>query len=302
MSSRLLYASSGQTTLPVVPACRRVSRSWDMPMKSILSITVLGLLCLGAPVHAQDCKKGTVCRTLIENGYAHCKESAKARWRGIRGICKAAKLAGNPALCMQAIRDGFNEGVPNASEKGSGAETAVFCEDGQTECGAGCCPVDFPFCGASGVCCPIGYPIDCATFCCPSAFPFCGSDGACHSVVESTTTTTAATPTSTTIPGPTSCSLPPPPPDDACRTHLDDCHTTGCGFYPVGGCEARCSGGGFVCVGSVGTYTHCTSDADCPPPDAGFEKFTVCIPPFYNNDDVTFSCAEGGGKCAEPCP
>jgi hypothetical protein len=270
-------------------------------MTNVIRLLVVAVLLMAAPGHAQDCKKGTVCRTLIDNGHKHCKDSAKARWRAIRAVCKAAKAAHNPAACLQAIKDGFNQAVPSVAKNLTGGQAAVLCEDEQTECGDGCCPGDFPVCEPSGVCCPGDYPIDCTTVCCPSDFPFCGSGGACQ---EAPTTTTIPPSTTTTIPGPTSCTLPPPPPppDDACRSHLDHCHMTGCGLYPVGGCEARCSGGGFACVGSVGTYTHCTTDADCPPPDAGFETFTVCIPSYYENDDVTFSCAQANGRCAQPCP
>lgn len=255
-------------------------------MKTIAILLLLGLWT--APAGA-DCKKGTICRTLIENGYAHCKQNARARWRGVQAACKAAKRAKNPAACFQAITDAFNAGVANTR-----AETKVICPPGATACGTGCCPTEFPFCESSGICCPTGFPVDCATFCCPSDFPFCGA-GDCHSTVPTTTTTLA----------PTSCTLPPPPPgDDACRAPGETCHSAqGCDGFPVGGCESRCAGGGFACIRLTAIYSKCTTDADCPPKDQGpgFETSTICVPPFYN-DDNTFSCTQGSGHCAQPCP
>jgi hypothetical protein len=266
-------------------------------MKNITGAVALTVLVVGAglvPTEASgDCKRGTVCRQLIEDGYKDCLRTIRDKWRGIRDQCKRAKAAHDPASCVQAIRDGYQATrteavapVPN-----------VACPPGYpVDCGNGtCCPSEFPICEPNNLCCSAAYPVPCGTFCCPSDYPICGNDGLCHQPAVTTTTTTM----------PTSCTRPPPPPS-GCSLVGDTCSRDGCLGLPSGGCESHCSGGGgsggFACIGYVASYSSCMSDADCPPADPALHDDTVCISTGYDPANPLGCSATYPGLCAQPCP
>jgi hypothetical protein len=265
-------------------------------MKNIARLLALAGLLLGtelAPAHeTKACKKGTICRQLIENGYKDCLRNARSKWRAIRDTCRQAKKDKNPALCQDAISAGYQTS-PTTRQRGLrilAGSAALGCpDDYPIDCGDGfCCPSDFPVCQVD-ICCPADYPIGCGTFCCSSDFPICG-DNTCLQPTATTTTTTT-TIDYCTIP---SSTLPP----SSCTSSGGTCSTGGCSGLPAGVCEPHCPARtDLVCVGFAATYSHCASDADCPPSGAGFENFTVCVGPRESN--LTCSAL---GVCASPCP
>jgi hypothetical protein len=267
-------------------------------MKNIAGVLALAGLVLGAalaPAHeTKGCKKGTICRQLIEDGYKDCLRQARSKWRAIRDTCRQAKIDKNPALCREAINAGF-ETSPTARQRGlrlrgvASNETLLCPIDYPIDCGDGlCCPNDFPICVVDG-CCPADHPIGCGTICCPSDFPICGDNECLQPTVTTTTTTTTIN--YCTIP---SSTLPP----SSCTSPGGICSTAGCSGLPSGVCELHCpERTDLVCVGYAATYSHCASDSDCPPSGAGFENFTLCVGP----REPQFSCS-ALGICASPCP
>src|SRR5262249_37520718 len=142
--------------MPMTPSANtRDHRMGMRDMKSVAGIVALMGLLLGASLASAQtqsgCRKGTACRQQIEDGYKTCQATARAKWRAIVTVCKAAKRAKDLTPCKQAIQAGYHTTLAITSTR---AEAATCPTDFPVDCGNGiCCPSDFPICEASGDCC-----------------------------------------------------------------------------------------------------------------------------------------------------
>ncbi len=130
-----------------------------------MKLLAIALLLLLAPASGRsDCRKGTPCWALLNAGFKHCNESARARWKAVAAACKESLKQKNPGGCRAAIRNARDLGTPQVVAGADKASALLGCPEGQPECGSGCCPPGYPTCGHTNFCCPTGYPIDCQTF------------------------------------------------------------------------------------------------------------------------------------------
>jgi hypothetical protein len=235
-------------------------------VKTVMGALALAGLLSGASTSLADCKQGTICRKLIQNGFKTCQKNIQNKWRAIRNVCKAAKRAKNSALCLRAIAIGFQ----------TAATESVAAAD---------CPPGYPNV-CDDVCCPDGFPVcpsqsGCPDVCCPGDHPVCGDDKLCYQQPGATTTTIV-----------NSCPIPTTTlPSTGCANSGDICSTSGCSGLPSGSCSLRCPGRSeFACIGFVASFSTCTSDSDCP------AENPLCVG--RGSDDT---CTPPGGICAAPC-
>lgn len=86
-----------------------------------------------------------------------------------------------------AVPKGAAGSVPASAQRGpqSGLHAEGCPANAPLNCGFGCCPYDYPYCGDDGYChknaCPNAAPIDCGDgSCCSDEFPICGHNGLCY--------------------------------------------------------------------------------------------------------------------------